>query len=239
MGSFVCATTIVRTTTLAGSSKAGDPTWAPIPATIWSVVEANTGIICACLPFMKPIIVALIPSLAASFTSVRRHVKSLATISLNSSGGSGNGTQYSRRGSEPLSSYPMEKPGLRQQSAVMYPRPVRTRSKSSSSIGSMSSMSSMKPTDNSGCCQGCGRPNMPKRSYSSNGSISFSSTYPNRMYKASTPPVPEVPQQILVTTSVEVSHEDLPLLLKQHERPGNRTHIGGGGIGKGGPGYAF
>lgn len=67
----VCATTIVRTTTLASSASSNDPTstskksylsqsskilttiGGPIPATIWSVVEANTGIICTCLPVFK------------------------------------------------------------------------------------------------------------------------------------------------------------------------------------------
>ncbi|RHZ43922.1 uncharacterized protein CDV56_101559 [Aspergillus thermomutatus] len=50
MGTFVCATSIVRTTTLAESADNKDPTSGPIPATIWSVIEANVGIICACLP---------------------------------------------------------------------------------------------------------------------------------------------------------------------------------------------
>jgi hypothetical protein len=80
----VCATTIVRTTTLARSSKAGDPTCkrrhpfplfidsthgfsgAPLPATVWSVVEANTGIICACLPMIKGLVFSIFPALSSS-----------------------------------------------------------------------------------------------------------------------------------------------------------------------------
>ncbi|GIJ88086.1 hypothetical protein Asppvi_007002 [Aspergillus pseudoviridinutans] len=52
MGTFVCITSIIRTTTLAESANdtRKDPTSGPIPATIWSVIEANVGIICACLP---------------------------------------------------------------------------------------------------------------------------------------------------------------------------------------------
>jgi hypothetical protein len=80
----VCATTIVRTTTLARSSKGGDPTCkslennphclatmltnylgAPLPATIWSVVEANTGIICACLPMIKGLVFSIFPALSS------------------------------------------------------------------------------------------------------------------------------------------------------------------------------
>jgi hypothetical protein len=30
-----------------------DPTWGPIPATVWSVIEANAGIICSCLPMLR------------------------------------------------------------------------------------------------------------------------------------------------------------------------------------------
>ncbi|KAJ5157760.1 uncharacterized protein N7482_008860 [Penicillium canariense] len=53
MGTFVCITTVIRTSTLVQSASDKDPTSGPIPATIWSVVEANTGIICTCLPVFK------------------------------------------------------------------------------------------------------------------------------------------------------------------------------------------
>ena len=59
----VCATTIIRTTTLAASASSKDPTWGIIPATIWSVVEANTGTICACLPTLKQPLSYLFPSI--------------------------------------------------------------------------------------------------------------------------------------------------------------------------------
>lgn len=44
---------IFRATTIAASAKDPDPTWGPIPATIWSVIEANAGIVCACLPMLR------------------------------------------------------------------------------------------------------------------------------------------------------------------------------------------
>jgi hypothetical protein len=44
---------IYRATTIAASASDPDPTWGPIPATIWSVLEANAGIICACLPMLR------------------------------------------------------------------------------------------------------------------------------------------------------------------------------------------
>ncbi|KAH8810828.1 integral membrane protein [Xylogone sp. PMI_703] len=53
MGAFVCVATIIRITTLASSASGTDATYDPIPATNWSVVEANTGLICACLPMLK------------------------------------------------------------------------------------------------------------------------------------------------------------------------------------------
>ncbi|KFY88374.1 hypothetical protein V500_06373 [Pseudogymnoascus sp. VKM F-4518 (FW-2643)] len=53
LGGFVCIATIIRLTTLA-SSAGGDATYNPIPATNWSVIEANVGLICACLPSLKP-----------------------------------------------------------------------------------------------------------------------------------------------------------------------------------------
>jgi hypothetical protein len=44
---------IYRATTIAASASDTDPTWGPIPATIWSVIEANAGIVCACLPMLR------------------------------------------------------------------------------------------------------------------------------------------------------------------------------------------
>ncbi|KAJ5963864.1 uncharacterized protein N7479_003740 [Penicillium vulpinum] len=63
MGAFVCVTTIIRITTLVQSANDTDPTSGPIPATIWSVVEANTGIICTCLPVFRHPLQFLFPRL--------------------------------------------------------------------------------------------------------------------------------------------------------------------------------
>ncbi|KAF3005814.1 hypothetical protein E8E13_008060 [Curvularia kusanoi] len=52
-GVFVTFASIFRATTIAASAKDPDPTWGPIPATIWSVIEANAGIVCACLPMLR------------------------------------------------------------------------------------------------------------------------------------------------------------------------------------------
>lgn len=52
-GLVFTATTIARTTTLAASANDKDPTWGPLPATYWSVIEANVGIVAACLPTLR------------------------------------------------------------------------------------------------------------------------------------------------------------------------------------------
>ena len=44
---------IYRATTIARSANNPDPTLGPVPATIWSVIEANAGIVCACLPMLR------------------------------------------------------------------------------------------------------------------------------------------------------------------------------------------
>ncbi|PLN78369.1 hypothetical protein BDW42DRAFT_202212 [Aspergillus taichungensis] len=68
LGAFVCVISIIRTTTLAESAnnQAKDATSGPIPAVIWSVVEANTGIICACLPVFKQPLQYVFPNLFSS-----------------------------------------------------------------------------------------------------------------------------------------------------------------------------
>ncbi|KAL8735939.1 MAG: hypothetical protein Q9166_000501 [cf. Caloplaca sp. 2 TL-2023] len=49
----VCTTSLLRMTTLSLSSKNPDTTYGTMLSTLWSNVEANTGIICACLPTLK------------------------------------------------------------------------------------------------------------------------------------------------------------------------------------------
>ena len=49
----VCVTSILRMTTLEAGSKSKDQTYGTYVSTVWTTVEANTGIICACLPMLK------------------------------------------------------------------------------------------------------------------------------------------------------------------------------------------
>ena len=48
-------------TTLNISSKSHDQTYGTLNSTIWTTIEANTGIICACLPMLKKPLSCLFP----------------------------------------------------------------------------------------------------------------------------------------------------------------------------------
>ncbi|KLJ11087.1 hypothetical protein EMPG_13607 [Blastomyces silverae] len=78
LGAFVCITSIVRATTLASSSIPKDVTWAAIPATVWSVVECNTGIICACLPMIRQPLSIIFPFLTADSSNNRSTARGLS-----------------------------------------------------------------------------------------------------------------------------------------------------------------
>ncbi|KAI9830157.1 MAG: hypothetical protein M1819_005834 [Sarea resinae] len=60
LGGFVTVTSILRMTTLNITSKTPDSTWT-LKSTMWTVVELNIGIICACLPTLRPIIAKIVP----------------------------------------------------------------------------------------------------------------------------------------------------------------------------------
>ena len=59
----VCITSILRMTTLDTGSKNQDQTYGTLNSTIWTTIEANTGIICACLPMLKSPLAFLFPRL--------------------------------------------------------------------------------------------------------------------------------------------------------------------------------
>ncbi|EUC28505.1 hypothetical protein COCCADRAFT_9127 [Bipolaris zeicola 26-R-13] len=77
-GGFVTFASIYRATTIAISASNPDPTWGPIPATIWSVIEANAGIICACLPMLRAPFVRLLGPLFGSHRASKANTKRLS-----------------------------------------------------------------------------------------------------------------------------------------------------------------
>ncbi|PYH49464.1 uncharacterized protein BP01DRAFT_370908 [Aspergillus saccharolyticus JOP 1030-1] len=56
-----------------------DPTWGSFDALLWSAIEASTGIICACLPFLKHSAQKLVPSWFVSLSNGSRKSHSRTT----------------------------------------------------------------------------------------------------------------------------------------------------------------
>ncbi|KAL3469850.1 hypothetical protein BJX99DRAFT_251652 [Aspergillus californicus] len=67
----VCVTSICRLLTLKRISNSPGPTYDNIPAATWSSIVCNTGIICACLPILRPLVSRIIPHLLSSLISSR------------------------------------------------------------------------------------------------------------------------------------------------------------------------
>lgn len=61
VGAFVCITGIIRVPTLWDAVSSEDSTWDHFGAAVWSAVETNTGIVCACLVHFKPLIIKFAP----------------------------------------------------------------------------------------------------------------------------------------------------------------------------------
>ncbi|KAF5012230.1 hypothetical protein FDECE_1689 [Fusarium decemcellulare] len=62
MGGFVTVTSIMRATTLGFSTTSPDTTY-DITSTLWTMIEENVAIICACLPMCRMPLAILFPSL--------------------------------------------------------------------------------------------------------------------------------------------------------------------------------
>ncbi|KAH8891470.1 hypothetical protein GQ53DRAFT_865116 [Thozetella sp. PMI_491] len=63
LGFFTCVVSIVRATTLHLAMSSKDTSWVGQNAAVWSIVEANCSISCACLPTLKPLISRRFPGL--------------------------------------------------------------------------------------------------------------------------------------------------------------------------------
>ncbi|EFW21820.1 conserved hypothetical protein [Coccidioides posadasii str. Silveira] len=73
LGGFVCITSIIRTTSLAASSNLQDVTWHTIGVSVWSTIELNTGIICACLPMIRQPLSFIFPNLFSASDRSNSH----------------------------------------------------------------------------------------------------------------------------------------------------------------------
>ncbi|KAL4941124.1 hypothetical protein BDV06DRAFT_223418 [Aspergillus oleicola] len=54
MGGFVCIVSLLRIISFDSADRT-DPTYTQIPSSTWSSVEQGTGIVCACLPTLRPL----------------------------------------------------------------------------------------------------------------------------------------------------------------------------------------
>ncbi|KAJ4855174.1 hypothetical protein CI102_1996 [Trichoderma harzianum] len=68
LGSFVTVTSILRATTLNFSTTSPDTTF-DITSTLWTIIEENVAIICACLPMCRIVLAFLFPSVFGGNTS--------------------------------------------------------------------------------------------------------------------------------------------------------------------------
>ncbi|KAJ5495216.1 hypothetical protein N7539_000332 [Penicillium diatomitis] len=83
LGGFVCITSIIRLTALKKIADSLDPTYDNVGAASWSAIECNTGIICACLPTLKPLLSKILPGLVSTFTCSKPTRTSIGPVKRN------------------------------------------------------------------------------------------------------------------------------------------------------------
>ncbi|KAI9926674.1 hypothetical protein ASPWEDRAFT_722856 [Aspergillus wentii DTO 134E9] len=86
VGIFVCITSILRITTLNIATTHLDTTWNSIGSSMWTVIESNLGIICACLPALRRPLGLLFPRLfgkihRSSYAAQKSEPRSRETVS--------------------------------------------------------------------------------------------------------------------------------------------------------------
>jgi hypothetical protein len=119
LGIFVFATSVLRLTTLERGSQARDPMVGTVISTMWTMIEASTAAVCACLPMCRTPLQRLWPRLFPSKygsaggaqTQTTSRTQTQASGSRRNLAGTdsprvlmGGGTGVNRNGSMPLSS---------------------------------------------------------------------------------------------------------------------------------------
>ncbi|KAF1363238.1 hypothetical protein EJ07DRAFT_104201 [Lizonia empirigonia] len=77
VGGCVCIVSILRLQSLVAISNSTDQSYDNPPAATWSSVEVNVGIICSCLPLLRPLMTKCLPGV---FSSYRRNTRSTPRI---------------------------------------------------------------------------------------------------------------------------------------------------------------
>lgn len=70
LGGFVVVTSCLRMTTISFASTTPDTTY-DIASTMWTMIEMNVAVVCACMPMLRPVVVKLLPGLFPSTSAGR------------------------------------------------------------------------------------------------------------------------------------------------------------------------
>ncbi|KAF8854103.1 hypothetical protein BDZ45DRAFT_806100 [Acephala macrosclerotiorum] len=84
LGGVTCIISVLRLHSLYVISVSTDPTWDNVGAATWSMVELNTGIICACLPILKSFVSRLFPDLLGTSRQPSTQKQDTETIGADS-----------------------------------------------------------------------------------------------------------------------------------------------------------
>ncbi|KAK8006113.1 hypothetical protein PG991_012410 [Apiospora marii] len=71
VGTFVTIVSILRLQSLVLFAESHNPTWDNFDVANWSTIEINTGIICACMPSLRLLLVKLFPKVVGGSTNAR------------------------------------------------------------------------------------------------------------------------------------------------------------------------
>ncbi|KAK8086119.1 CFEM domain-containing protein [Apiospora phragmitis] len=71
VGTFVTIVSILRLQSLVSFAESHNPTWDQFDVANWSTIEINTGIICACMPSLRLLLVKLFPRVLGGSTNAR------------------------------------------------------------------------------------------------------------------------------------------------------------------------
>ncbi|KAH7361183.1 hypothetical protein BKA66DRAFT_211313 [Pyrenochaeta sp. MPI-SDFR-AT-0127] len=80
LGFFACAISIIRLENLHRFNNSRDPLWTSSSTAYWSAIELNIGILCACLPTLRPLIKKFAPRLLGSTAGETTMTHRLGTI---------------------------------------------------------------------------------------------------------------------------------------------------------------
>ncbi|OJJ98722.1 hypothetical protein ASPACDRAFT_1889211 [Aspergillus aculeatus ATCC 16872] len=81
IGGLVVITSILRLSSLRSVAQSSDTSWSNVGAAYWTAAECNVAIICACLPFLRPIVSRLFPKFLST-NSYNRYTRN-PTVSVS------------------------------------------------------------------------------------------------------------------------------------------------------------